>query len=242
MLGHPPSQKVTWLKRDPDFTEGEYVVEFRLTYEGLLLGSSRSSPRVDHKHTIRRAFHPQLRRLWQINPHINAELRDARLLHNERSREAVEALTSASTDSVSPDPLSLHDALANNYARCGYRFVPLITRMLGLTCAVRILFLRSDPPGQVLKSGDIDNRLKTLFDALRIVNSADELGRSKLPGSDEDPFYCLLEDDSLINHLSVETDTLLQPTGADYDANDARLVITVQIKPIAQNLLNLGLN
>ena len=42
---------------DPD--EGERL-EFRLTYEGLLLGASRTDTRAQHKHEIRKAFHPQL--------------------------------------------------------------------------------------------------------------------------------------------------------------------------------------
>jgi hypothetical protein len=33
---------------------------------------------------------------------------------------------------------------------------------------LNILFLRADIPGKVVQSGDIDNRLKTLFDALRM--------------------------------------------------------------------------
>ncbi len=60
--------------------------------------------------------------------------------------------------------------------------------------------------------------------------SADELGGYQ-PGQDEDPFFCLLEDDKLISHISVETDVLLEPIGQTFDANDARLVMTVNIRP-----------
>jgi hypothetical protein len=51
------------------------------------------------------------------------------------------------------------------------------------------------------------------------------------PDADEDPFFCLLEDDSLISQASVETDTLLQPTGDIWNRNDSRLVITVRLTP-----------
>jgi len=35
-----------------------------------------------------------------------------------------------------------------------------------------------------------------------------------MPAEGKDPFYCLLEDDRLVSHLEVETDTLLDtPTG-----------------------------
>ena len=57
--------------------------------------------------------------------------------------------------------------------------------------------------------GDIDNRIKVLFDGLRIVDAPSELGkeRAATDGS-EDPFFCLLEDDSLIN---ITTDRLFTP-------------------------------
>ena len=63
-----------------------------------------------------------------------------------------------------------------------------------------------------------------------MVNSVDELGKCTDPSDDEKPFFCLLEDDSLISNLSVETDTLLQPTGEAYNANDARLVLTIKTR------------
>ena len=46
-------------------------MQFHLTYEGLLLGSSRDNTRPDHKHEIRRVFHRQLRRLWEGHPWLN---------------------------------------------------------------------------------------------------------------------------------------------------------------------------
>jgi hypothetical protein len=126
--------------------------------------------------------------------------------------------------------ISMQEALARNFSRNGFRFVPLCTEKLTLLCRIDVLFLRPDAPGSLIKSGDIDNRLKTLFDALRMPASADELGGYQ-PGQDEDPFFCLLEDDKLISHISVETDVLLEPIGQTFDANDARLVMTVNIRP-----------
>jgi len=62
-----------------------------------------------------------------------------------------------------------------------------------------------------------------------------QLGKYKAPGSDENPFYCLLEDDKLISRVSVETDFLLQPTtsklSGNYAKNDARLIIDVTVRP-----------
>jgi hypothetical protein len=106
-----------------------------------------------------------------------------------------------------------------------------VTKDLGLVCGLDILFLRPEPPGSVVQSGDLDNRLKTLFDALRMPGpDANELA-GNLPESDEVPFYCLVEDDKSISQISVQTDTLLQPIGESYNKHDARLIIKVRIRP-----------
>ena len=194
-------------------------MEFRLTYEGLLLGASRTDTRASHKHQIRRVFHPQLKRLWEITPHLSSAsdpLPQLEILVNgERSG--------------SPRK-SRREELADKFAYNDFRFIPLVTQDLSLICGIDILFLRPDYPGSIVSSGDIDNRLKTLFDALRIPQKG-QLGYQAAPTDDEKPFYVLLEDDKLITRLSVETDTLLQPTGERPNRNDARLVITVKLRP-----------
>jgi hypothetical protein len=201
------------LRSDPEYRPKEAIMEFRLTYEGLLLGSSTSSPRAKHKHEIRRVLHKQLRQFWQIHPY----LKEAWLSRRRLGR-------------VTPE-VKLVDHLAQQYAMFGYNFVPLVIPSLDLICAIDILFLRPSVPGQVMQSGDLDNRLKTLFDALRMPANKDELGGYDQPADDERPFFCLLADDKLISHVSVETDTLLQPTSPDAKQNDARLVIAVRLKP-----------
>lgn len=188
-------------------------MEFRLTYEGRLLGASRSDTRSAHKHDIRRAFHKQLRRYWEIHPYLNeATHSDPRM------------------GQINPPKLLRHH-LAEEYARCGYNFVPLVVPWLSLICSIDVLFLRPSLPGEAMSSGDLDNRLKTIFDALRIPENQSELGGYDQPTEDEQPFYCLLSDDKLISHVSVETDTLLQPTGLQEDANDARLIVAVKLRP-----------
>lgn len=77
-----------------------------------------------------------------------------------------------------------------------------------------------------MQAGDIDNRIKTLMDALKIPE-----GVSDAPEQDEHPFYVLLQDDRLVTRLSVESDMLLQPTGPNAGPQDARLVITVRLSP-----------
>jgi hypothetical protein len=195
----------------------EHLMQFRLTYEGELLSNGHSQ----HKHEIRKKFHPQLRRLWDITPSLKA-MRHPVLDLVEVNRE--------------PD-ISRIDYLASEFSRNGYQFVPLVTRDLEVSsCSIDILFLRPDAPGNVIAKSDIDNRLKTLFDALRMAEGKAELGGYDLPSADEIPFFCLLEDDALVTKVSVETDFLLQPTGAEFSKNDARLVITVTINPLITRL------
>jgi hypothetical protein len=191
-------------------------MRFHLTYNGLLLGSGRDKPRPDHKHDIRRVFHHQLRRLW-----------DATWLKDMKHGNYVNA------PQINAD-LPMRDGLAQRHTLGSYRFVPLVREELALHCSLKILFLRPDPPG-LIQSADLDSRLKTLFDAMKMPAVASQLGKYHAPGSDEDPFYCLLEDDKLISHVSVETDFLLQQTTSgligNSAKNDARLIIDVTVRP-----------
>ena len=98
--------------------------------------------------------------------------------------------------------------------------------------------MRPDKPGGVVWAGDIDNRLKTLLDALRIPEAGEDYC-SRESADDESPFFVLLEDDKLISRVSVETDRLLEPIGDKYDPHDARLVITVKHRPYELTISNM---
>lgn len=74
--------------------------------------------------------------------------------------------------------------------------------------------------------GDIDNRIKVLFDGLRMPKTERELGGFGID-ADEDPFFCLLEDDTLITRVSVTTDRLIIPQKDAENVNDVLLVIHV---------------
>jgi hypothetical protein len=101
---------------------------------------------------------------------------------------------------------------------------------------------RRDVPGSVISAGDLDNRIKTLVDTLRRPASIQELRGNEKPTAGEDPFFCLLEDDKLVTHLAVETDTLLDlPTGSvEDDRREVKLIITVELKPNDVTMFNLG--
>jgi hypothetical protein len=91
-------------------------MEFRLTYEGLLLGASRSNTRAQHKHEIRAVFHKQLKRLFETHPAF------------EFYRPTMPYLSS--------------ELAVNNqaYVSAGYKLFPLARRNLSLLCSINILF------------------------------------------------------------------------------------------------------
>ncbi len=198
---------------DPDEKLGNPFMEFRLTYEGRL--GSGTSASAKHKHDIRRVFHSQLRRLWEINPRLK----------NMQALWSGKYAAVRRPENERPDrPLMRRDELARAFSRGAYHFVPLVLDEHMATCELEILFLRPGFPGNTLNAGDIDNRIKTLFDALKLPDVT-----QGEPSEDEEPFFVLLQDDRLITRLSVETDTLLEPTGPDAGEQDARLVVTVRL-------------
>jgi hypothetical protein len=205
-------------------------MEFRLTYQGPLYATQRDaigkqpSAKPDHKHAIRKAIHPQLRRLWEITPFLKTGQRSGPgAILMEQGEDA---------------PIYDQQSLSVKHSLYGFNFVPLVTRDLNLICALDILFLRADKPGGAISAGDIDNRLKTLFDSLRIPVAGENYVQ-RTPGSDEKPFFCLLEDDALITKVVIETDQLLELVPPGNGIADVRLVITVRLRPYEMHLGNM---
>ena len=222
-------------------------MKFRLTYEGELrptqrdpVGSQRN-PLAEHKHLIRRRFHKQLKHLWATdrflsryrispdNPNIG-ENRTA-------AADSMFAMWAPAEDENKP----LVDVVAARHAVLGYRFVPLVTEYFDLSCSLYILFLRHDIPGSAIQAGDIDNRIKTLIDALRVPQNQEELVQEDVcPMEGEDPFFCLLQDDNLVSGFTVETDTLLDPPHGSGDDRKVKIVVTVELRPYYATPFNLS--
>ena len=134
-------------------------------------------------------------------------------------------------------PLQLPSGQIHYYDRCGRRFLPLIDNSSGVGCSLEILFLRRDQPGALIRSGgDIDNRIKVLFDSLRMPSHDGEVVGQAV--DDDNPFYCLLEDDRLISEVKATTDNLLTPLNDREHIHDVRLVI--HVKTIVVDSSNLG--
>jgi hypothetical protein len=176
-------------------------MRFTLTYDGPL----RSGGNTRVKHTLRQHFHPQLKHLWEHVP-----------------------LDSYKKYITAPTPGSKEDVGATLASVNGVSCATLVHPWLKVYAEFDILMLRPEQPGGIVVSGgDIDNRLKTLFDALRRPAEPQEIPVGWVPTTDQQPLFCLLDDDRLINRVTVETDRLLDP-GADPAA--VRLVIRVEVK------------
>ena len=219
---------------EPSAVEGEDV-EFRLIYQGRLPAESRKDSRAYQKHAIRKEFHKQLGELWKQTPALRWQLTEPVDVHKTSHR--VPGNPGLEKLKVSPVPggpveRTFVNYVGDQYNRNGYRFVPLLRKEYGVTCSLDILFLRRDNPGNLVRSGgDIDNRIKVLFDGLKMPSSLEEIGGHP-PAPDENPFFCLLEDDSLITGASVTTDRLLLPQATDEHLHEVHLVILVRTKVI----------
>ncbi|MCB2004223.1 MAG: hypothetical protein KDH93_04350 [Rhodoferax sp.] len=185
-------------------------MEFRLIYEGPLRGQGAKSP---HKWEIRRALHPQLERLWREHP----------------LKEVAGPLLSHP-----PHPGELSVIVEKG----GLLFAPLVTQRLNLYAELSVLLFRQQPRGMLITDGgDIDNRLKTLLDGLRVPHGSME-GRTELPEhADPSPMFCLLEDDSLVTKVSIESEQLLRPAQPD----EVVAIISVHVKKTRLNIDNMSL-
>jgi hypothetical protein len=184
-------------------------MRFTLTYEGALPSTGNSSRKGRAKWELRKSFHPQLMELWRTHPALN------HLLGNDAvsGREGFE-------------PIDVR----------GTSFIPLVRQSARLICGISIVFLRKEEPGSlVLQGGDIDNRVKTLFDALRMP-TGDEIQQD---GNAPNPFYCLLESDTLITEYSIKTDRLLSDSAAAVDW--VKLALEVRVNAVVVTWGNISL-
>jgi hypothetical protein len=205
-----PSFQILRYQDDPD--EVGKIVEFRLVYRGKLPAASPNNTRNKEKHEIRCDLHRQLKTLWREHP----------VLHRWELPVPVEEVPAWQGRSRA-------DIQADDYRKCDMRFLPLVNRAHGLACALDILFLGRDVAGSaIISGGDIDNRLKVLIDALKMPGECSQIPNNWEPSSDHDPFYCLMEDDSLITEIKITTDRLILPLEEGENKNDVVLIIHVK--------------
>ncbi len=212
LLGRPPSgcsralgyraglleNRETW-----GYLSSINMLSFTLSYDGSL-PSAGNATRVPDKQKLRRAFHPQLRTWWETGP-LAATLAD---IGSSLWQTFVVSRLAVDT---------------------GFTFLPVVARFLNVACELDILLLKPEEPGKFISNaGDLDNRLKLLFDALRVPASKDEIPSGDKPQTGESPhFFCLLEDDALITKVSIRADRLLVPLRGQHDI---RLLVGVNLR------------
>lgn len=185
-------------------------MKFTLTYRGEL----KSNRGAKDKHELRRHFHRQLKELWTQKPLSGFRRRLLDRSSNDQSTNIVRDIA-------------------------GFEFAPLICERLALTAELRITLFRPHPPGALVGSGgDIDNRMKTVLDALKVPSEPNALPNGATPSDDEIPFFCLLEDDKLITELSVTTERLLEP---DQSPNEVLMLIDVVVRHVEVYIGTIGL-
>lgn len=173
-------------------------VNFRLVYQGPLKAAGQSESRRVEKHAIRCALSEQLTELFCLKNDV--------------------VLDRGCPDW---DKMPCHE-------RGEFKFFSLVREQLNLVCDLDILFLRRDEPGSLIRGGgDLDNRIKVLFDALKVPTE------DEIRGLHPDPhqvLICLTEDDKLITGFRVTTDRLLEPPASDAEFNHVHLIINVEVK------------
>jgi hypothetical protein len=217
---------------DPLDYETQQLMEFHLVYAGNLLKSSRSG-KTWEKHQIRRYFHPQLKKLWETHPLLQFYTEPQ---HSDRRGKQI--------------VIEHHtDTQLGTLAQKFEGYIPLVMKDFGMVCELDILFLRAEPAGNVLQrggagGGDIDNRIKTLFDALCLPLRGQAAKPRLGDEPDPTPLYVLLEDDSLITSVKITADRFLAAVddAAPDDPASACLVLSVNVKAANPTLLPYQVN
>jgi hypothetical protein len=199
-------ERLFWL------AEPRKLMKFTLTYDGDLPSTgNKSKPSIVAN--IRNAFHDQLEDLWDKHIALRQIARSARVPTIQRWEERSGPRDYSNfkhPDFRGPIPpleqgqIDLSAPIKGKAAS----YLPIVRDSLKTICSLSINFMRHEEPGSLfLQGGDIDGRIKTLFDALRMPVEQEEDAADVQATSD--PLYCLMENDSLISDFSIKTSRLL---------------------------------
>lgn len=181
-------------------------MRFTLVFEGDLPPKANST----QKWGIRRALEPQLRALWQSSQ--------------------LEGLERFQNPTYLPSDCYVGRKIGS------LEFIPLISPKLDLRVELKIILLSASLPGGLVnRSGDLDNRMKTLLDALSVPTPQQLVPE----GSHESDgrVFCLLDDDRLIIKLDVSNDRLLTE---QQESRRALAIITVRPIAFRATMANIG--
>ena len=183
-------------------------MEFCLYYQGKL----RSRDTASGKHRIREQLHHQIRSLCN-SPQFSE-------IFNPTGYAAL----------VKHD----HEMFVQ---RGDKRFWFLISETLATVVNLNLTILVPHEVGRIVQNGgDIDNRIKTLFDALRAPATDSEVPSNDSFDYQPGGMYCLLQDDKLINRVSIRSYQDHSPLEDD----SVRCLIEVETKITRALVGNLG--
>ncbi len=161
-------------------------------------GEIKAKRDLKNKQYIRREFHKQLSELWEYDE--LKRMKEGFIKHEFKQEWGIK----------------------------DFMFLPLVTKRNKNVAQLDIFIIWPDAPGSIVSNrGDIDNRLKTLLDALAVPKDHGAIPKNDGPREGERPFYVLLEDDKLISKISINTAHLLYPTDNN---NEVILFINVKVR------------
>jgi hypothetical protein len=217
--------------------ESQNKMELTLRFRGELPAATKSNARVLDKHRIRKDLHNQLAVFWAQHRSlvdINKDLKGLQITKRARGVFDVDR------------PIIGMKNFFWRYPLCGYDFIPLVTHVHELHCHLDIrVYRRLDQRGILFEGGDLDNRLKTFFDALRVPAEP-----SQIPEELDTPemefhtkewphMFCLLDDDKAIKKLSIQSLKMLTPIpeNCEHPENYTEMDIDVNITPASSAIL-----
>lgn len=214
-------------------------MKFTLTYDGPLPASANKS-KTKKVWEIRKQLHPQLDDLWATHPALSGVETDSYYPVNgavliQGHHEYPSPLIAPFAPRIAPtgEPPGLIINLTEPIIKHGRMFRPVVRESFALHCGLKVLFLRKEAPGRVYQGGDVDGRIKTLLDALAMPQHAEQIVADGEPPT---LINCLMEDDSMISSLEVETERLL--TGDDHAKDYVRLIISVDVRVRVARIYN----
>jgi hypothetical protein len=185
-------------------------MEFTLFKHGQI--KSKESPKG--KHDLRIEFHYQLKKLWGLSSWDHDK--------NENWQK----------DPWKTNDLNLWKTNNKLYKeKLKKNFICLVTKDLDMYVELKVNFYV--PKGTPFR--DIDNKLKTICDALKLP---DKDKQGNIPEyikyweqmDEENPLVCLLEDDELIYNINADTDYLLGSQKEFLKRKEMLCIINVKIK------------
>ena len=193
-------------------------------------GELPSNGRPEEKHAIRLQLHSQLQAYWQ---------KDSRLKEINENLKGLQVFELKSGRFEVTRPIKGQQNFFRRHPLCGHNFVPLVTGVRESHCHLSLRFYRNtEDVGILFHGGDIDNRLKTFFDALQVPQASEQIpASSRNPQGDPKEWptiFCLVDNDRSITKLAIESFILLTgiPSDCKRPENYAEIDIDVEIVPV----------